>query len=73
MKKHPTEKSKEIQRNLFIDDRGLFEKLCDLYNLQAGFKAVKKNGGAPGVDEVTVEEFASRLDEDLARYLQVGF
>ena len=67
MKKHPTEESKARQRNLFIDDRSLFEKLCDLHNLQAGFKAVKKNGGAPGVDEVTVEEYASRLDEELAQ------
>ena len=67
MKKHPTEQSKARQRNLFIDDRSLFEKLCDLHNLQAGFKAVKKNGGAPGVDEVTVEEYASRLGEELAQ------
>ena len=67
MKKRPTEESKARQRNLFIDDRSLFEKLCDLHNLQAGFKAVKKNGGAPGVDEVTVEEYASRLDEELAQ------
>lgn len=67
MKKHPTEQSKARQRNLFVDERSLFEKLCDLHNLQAGFKAVKKNGGAPGVDEVTVEEYASRLDEELAQ------
>jgi RNA-directed DNA polymerase len=67
MKKHPTEISKARQLNLFVDERSLFEKLCDLHNLQAGFKAVKKNGGAPGVDGVTVEEFESRLDEELAR------
>lgn len=67
MKKHPTEISKARQLNLFVDERSLFEKLCDLHNLQAGFKAVKKNGGAPGIDGVTVEEFESRLDEELAR------
>jgi RNA-directed DNA polymerase len=67
MKKHPTEISKARQLNLFVDERSLFEKLCDLHNLQAGFKAVKKNGGAPGVDGVTVEEFEIRLDEELAR------
>jgi len=55
MKKHPTERSKARQLNLFVDERSLFEKLCDLHNLQAGFKAVKKNGSAPGVDGVTVE------------------
>jgi RNA-directed DNA polymerase len=67
MKKHPTERSKARQLNLFVDERSLFEKLCDLHNLQAGFKAVKKNGGAPGVDGVTVEEYEGRLDEELAR------
>lgn len=67
MKKHPTERSKARQLNLFIDERSLFEKLCDLHNLQAGFKTVKKNGGAPGVDGVTVEEYEDRLDEELAR------
>ncbi|MGA7828964.1 MAG: group II intron reverse transcriptase/maturase [Geobacteraceae bacterium] len=67
MKKHPTERSKARQLNLFVDERSLFEKLCDLQNLQAGLKAVKKNGGAPGVDGVTVEEYEDRLDEELAR------
>lgn len=67
MKKHPTAQSKARQLNLFIDNRSLFEKLCDLHNLQAGFKAVKKNGGGPGVDGVTIEEYASRIDEELAQ------
>lgn len=67
MKKHPTEISKARQLNLFVDERSLFEKLCDLHRLQAGFKAVKENGGAPGIDGVTVEEYESRLDEELAR------
>ena len=31
----------------------------------AGFKAVKKNGGSPGVDGVTVEEFGSSLKEEI--------
>lgn len=67
MKKHPTEISKARQLNLFVDERSLFEKLCDLHSLQAGFKAVKENGGAPGIDGVTVEAYESRLDEELAR------
>jgi RNA-directed DNA polymerase len=67
MKKQPKMQSRTRQRNLFVDDRSLFEKLCDLHNLQSGFKAVKKNGGAPGIDDVTVEEYADRLDEELAR------
>lgn len=67
MKKYPTERSKASQLNLFVDERSLFVKLCDLHNLQAGFKAVKKNGGAPGVDGVTVQEYEGRLDEELAQ------
>jgi group II intron reverse transcriptase/maturase len=67
MKKHPTEESKARQLNLFVDERSLFEKLCDLHNLQAGFKAVAKNGGAPGIDGVTVEEYGDNLNEELAR------
>ncbi|MCI5132882.1 MAG: group II intron reverse transcriptase/maturase [Candidatus Electrothrix sp. EH2] len=53
------------QRELFVDERSLFEKLCDVRFLQAGFKAVKKNGGSPGVDGVTVEEFGSSLKEEI--------
>lgn len=67
MKRLAKEESKARQLNLFVDERSLFEKLCDIHNLQAGFKAVKKNHGAPGVDGVSVEDFASRLDEELAQ------
>lgn len=67
MKRLPREASKARLLNLFVDERSLFEKLCDLHNLQAGFKAVKKNGGAPGMDGVTVEEYESGLDEELAQ------
>jgi len=55
------------QRGLFTDERSLFEKLCDQRNLRSGFKAVKKNGGAPGIDGVTVEEFDRRLEEELVQ------
>ena len=55
------------QRGLFTDERSLFEKLCDRRNLESGFKAVKKNGGSPGIDGVTVEEFDSRLKEELVQ------
>ncbi len=60
-------KCKMRQRSLCVDERSLFEKLCDLNNLRAGFKAVKKNGGAPGIDGVTIEEFESRLKEELVQ------
>ncbi len=67
MKKQPTMKSKLRQRNLFEDERSLFEKLCDPVNLRAGFKAVRKNAGAPGIDGVTIKEFESCLKEELAQ------
>ncbi|MCW5213066.1 group II intron reverse transcriptase/maturase, partial [Desulfobulbus sp. TB] len=60
-------KSKTRQLNLFVDERSLFEKLCDLSSLEAGFKAVKKNGGSPGIDGVTIQDFASRLEEELVQ------
>lgn len=55
------------QRELFTDERSLFEKLCDQRNLRSGFKAVKKNGGSPGIDGVTIEEFGNRLEEELVQ------
>jgi len=60
-------KSKLRQRNLFDDERSLFEKLCDPVKLRAGFKAVKKNGGSPGIDGVTIKDFDGRLKEELAQ------
>ena len=67
MKIQPTMKSKMRQLDLFVDERSLFETLCDQANLFAGFVAVKKNDGSPGIDGVTIEEFGSRVDEDLAQ------
>ena len=67
MKKQLTMKGKLRQRSLFVDERSLFEKLCDPVQLRAGFKAVKKNDGSPGIDGVTIREFDSRLEEELAQ------
>ncbi len=55
------------QMELFVEEkRGrLFERLCSMEYLKAGFKAVKRNKGAPGADGVTVEEFDSRLKQEL--------
>jgi len=67
MKKKPKMESKMRQLSLFVDERSLFEKLCDPVNLRAGFKAVKKNGGSPGIDGVTIREFDSHLNEELVQ------
>lgn len=67
MKMQPIMKSKMRQLDLFVDERSLFEKLCDQANLYAGFAAVKKNGGSPGIDDMPISEFESRIEEELAQ------
>lgn len=58
------------QMELFIDTRSLFEKLCSMEYLEKGFKAVKKNRGAPGVDGETVDDYESRLEQELSKLKQ---
>lgn len=53
--------------DLFSYQQKLFERICSNESLLDAFRTVKRNGGAPGVDGVTVEEFESRLPEELAR------
>jgi group II intron reverse transcriptase/maturase len=53
--------------DLFHDDERLFEQLTSTWCLQLGFADVKKNGGAPGVDGVTIEAFQSNLDKELCQ------
>jgi group II intron reverse transcriptase/maturase len=55
------------QRDLFIEKTRLFEELCTIERLEAGFRSVKKNKGSPGVDGVTIAEFESHLIEELSR------
>ncbi len=55
------------ERDLSSDERRLFEDLCAIEWLRAGFPRVKKNKGSPGVDGVTIAEFESRPDEELGR------
>lgn len=53
------------QANLPINGESLFETLCAVEALKQGFKQVKKNQGAPGIDGITIEQFGSRLGEEL--------
>ena len=55
------------QIELLLDETRLFEALCSIERLAAGFRRVKKNKGSPGVDGVTIAEFESRLSEELSR------
>ncbi len=54
------------QLELIPDTRSLFEKLCNMAYLRQGFRAVKRNRGAPGLDRVSTSEFEERLEEELA-------
>lgn len=45
----------------------LIDKVASLPNLRASFAQVKRNGGAAGVDHVTVEHFESTLEQNLKR------
>ena len=46
-------------------ETSLFEELTNIGNLETAFKAVKRNRGSSGIDGVTVDEFDSRLEEEL--------
>ena len=56
--------------DLLIDETRLFEELCRIEWLGAGFKRVRKNKGSPGIDGVTIAAFESRLDEELSQLQQ---
>jgi RNA-directed DNA polymerase len=43
----------------------LWDKVYSKENLYRAFTRVKANGGSPGVDHVTIEQFEHRLDENL--------
>ena len=68
MRKGPCEVQREMSgRDLLTDERRLFEELCTTAWLEAGFRNVRKNKGAPGIDGVTIAAFESRLDEELGQ------
>lgn len=50
---------------LFIDDKRLFDDLCHAEALRQGFKSVRRNKGAPGIDGVTVVDFEKDLNREL--------
>ena len=48
----------------------LIDKVYDLNNLRQGYQHVRSNKGAPGIDEMTAEEFGEWLDDRLNRIPQ---
>jgi len=55
------------ERDLLTDEQRLFEDLCTLEGLKAGFQRVRQNKGTPGIDGVTIAAFEAHLDEELSR------
>lgn len=43
----------------------IIDKIYRKENLRQAFKRVKRNGGAPGIDGVTVQDFDAKLDENI--------
>lgn len=56
-----------LETQLLLPTDGLFECLCNRRNLERGFAAVRRNRGKPGVDQVTIEAFNSRLQEEISQ------
>jgi len=43
----------------------IFDKLCSTETLHKAFKEVRRNKGAPGIDNVTIESYESNLQKNL--------
>jgi RNA-directed DNA polymerase len=48
----------------------LMDKVYSLGNLRSAFGMVKANKGSPGIDHQTIDDFATRLEENLERVAQ---
>jgi len=48
----------------------LMDKVYSMGNLRSVFGMVKANKGSPGIDHQTIDDFASRLEENLGRVAQ---
>ena len=53
------------QQELFTEQPRLFDLLCTTEVLKQGFKAVKRNGGTPGIDGIRLQEYERNLEEEL--------
>jgi group II intron reverse transcriptase/maturase len=53
------------QLSLKLDYGALFDQVCDVAQLRSAFDAVRRNGGAPGIDGVTISDFRENLDSNL--------
>ena len=58
------------QQSLTYKEERLFEQVTSIGQLKVAYKAVKANGGVPGTDGVSVEDYGRNLDEELRRLAQ---
>ena len=56
-----------MQPDLFHQEKRLYDRLCEPEMLYHGFVEVRRNKGAPGIDKVTISDFESNLEQELAR------
>jgi RNA-directed DNA polymerase len=55
---------------LSIDSKHLFEQLCTEKKLVEGWREVKRNRGTSGIDGQTIEDFETKLHEEIKRLKQ---
>ncbi len=48
----------------------LWDKVCSKVNLHHSFRMVRKNNGAPGCDDQTIQRFEAQLDRELDRLVE---
>ena len=55
---------------LSTDSKHLFDYLCTETMLLRGWREVKRNRGSSGIDGVTIEKFATTLQEEIKQLRQ---
>ena len=50
----------------FSQPEDLYAELCLAQNLKKGFKEVRRNRGAAGIDDISIEAFESNLEAEIA-------
>jgi len=59
-----------VRQGKLFEHEDLFERLCSKEELLKGFKAVKKNKGAPGIDGVTIRNFTADVDKEIEQLME---
>ena len=67
--------SRRLSDHLVLEGRkqkvhSLVDKVYSRKNLKLAWERVRANQGASGADKVTIEEFETRLDENLGRHVR---